>query len=236
MRFFDRVNGMVEAMIRDGSTIPSEGRALLVDEFGKDHATYFSILSLIAGGRTSRAEIQNVIGSDVGGYLTKLESQYRIVSKKTPFAVKNGNRNMHYAIDDNFLRFWFRFVNKYQSLLELKAYGKLREIVLRDYPVFSGKALEGYFSARLAESGLYTSIGSWWDRRGENEIDIVAVDDIGKKISFFEVKRSGGRGSVALLKRKAEGFFRSCPAYEAHDAHFRVLSMSDMLLDGRQLA
>ena len=34
--------------------------------------------------------------------------------------------------------------------------------------------LERYFKRVLIESKKYTRIGSWWDRKGENEIDIVA--------------------------------------------------------------
>ena len=40
---------------------------------------------------------------------------------------------MKYELTDNFLRFWFRFIYKYQTLLELKAYGRLREIILRPF-------------------------------------------------------------------------------------------------------
>lgn len=37
----------------------------------------------------------------------------------------------------------------------------------------------------LKESG----IGYWHDRKGENEIDIVAEDELENKIVFIEVKR-----------------------------------------------
>lgn len=219
---------MVRAMVSEGSTIPNEGKVILVDEFGRDYATYFSILSLIASGRTGRAEIQNVIGSDIGGYLTKLESEYRLVSKKVPFGADGRNRNMKYELSDNFLRFWFRFIYKYQSLLELRAYGRLREIILRDYAVFSGKALEDYFMAKFAESGSYTKLGNWWDRKGENEIDIVAVDDIRREIDFYEIKRSGSRYDEEKLRRKAEAFLKVSGQYCDYGKNFAGLSLDDM--------
>lgn len=219
---------MVRAMVSEGSTIPNEGKVILVDEFGRDYATYFSILSLIASGRTGRAEIQDVIGSDIGGYLTKLESEYRLVSKKVPFGADGRNRNMKYELSDNFLRFWFRFIYKYQSLLELRAYGRLREIILRDYAVFSGKALEDYFMAKFAESGRYTKLGNWWDRKGENEIDIVAVDDIRREIDFYEIKRSGSRYDEEKLRRKAEAFLKVSGQYCDYGKNFAGLSLDDM--------
>ena len=222
------LEGMVKAMVSDGSIIPGEGKVLLVDEFGKDYATYFSILSLIAGGRTSRAEIQNVTGDDIGGYLTKLESEYRLIVKNVPFASNGRNRNMRYLLNDNFYRFWFRFICKYQALIELRAYGRLRELVFRDYSVFSGKALEGYFVRKLSESGRYTRIGNWWNRKGESEIDIVAADDISRRIDFFEVKRDASRFSKGDLQRKADDFLTVSAEFADYKKSFKCLSVEDM--------
>ena len=222
------LEGMVQAMVSEGSIIPGEGKVLLVDEFGKDYATYFSILSLIAGGKTNRAEIQSVTGEDIGGYLTKLESEYRLITKNVPFASNGHNRNMRYLLNDNFYRFWFRFICKYQALIELRAYAKLRETILRDYSVFSGKALEGYFVRKLSESGKYTRIGNWWNRKGESEIDIVAVDDLSKRIDFFEVKRDITRFSKPLLRHKANEFLTVAGEFSDYRKRFKGLSLADM--------
>lgn len=222
------LEGMVKAMVSEGSVIPGEGKAVLVDEFGKDYATYFSILSLIAGGRTSRAEIQDVTRDDIGGYLTKLESEYRLIVKNVPFASNGHNRNMRYLLNDNFYRFWFRFICKYQALIELRAYGRLREMILRDYKVFSGKALEGYFVRKLAESGHYTRIGNWWNRKGESEIDIVAVDDLSRRIDFFEVKRDASRFRKRELQRKAGEFLTAAGEFADYEKSFKGLSLNDM--------
>ena len=222
------LEAMVGAMVSEGSIVPGEGRVLLVDEFGRDYATYFSILSLIAAGKTSRAEIQNVTGGDIGGYLTKLESEYRLIAKNVPFAANGHNRNMRYVLNDNFYRFWFRFICKYQALIELRAYGRLRETILRDYAVFSGKALEGYFVRKLSETGRYTRIGNWWNRKGENEIDIVAVDDGERRIDFFEVKRNAARFDKAALQRRAEEFLTVAGEFAAYKKDFAGLSLADM--------
>ena len=44
--------------------------------------------------------------------------------------------------------FRFRFVYRNQAAIEMKAYDRIRDLVLRDYAVFSGKALESYFAKR----------------------------------------------------------------------------------------
>ena len=75
---------MLDQIIKADSIFLGEGKAILIEEFGKDYGIYFSILSAIARGKTSRSEIENVVGKEIGGYLTKLEKEYEIISKKQP--------------------------------------------------------------------------------------------------------------------------------------------------------
>ena len=58
------------------SPLLNEGKNLLIEEFGKEYGTYFSILELISIGKTGRSEIQSILESDVGGYLDRLEKDY----------------------------------------------------------------------------------------------------------------------------------------------------------------
>jgi hypothetical protein len=46
----------------------------LVQEFGKQYGTYFSVLSAISRGITTRNEIEQLVGTSIGGYLTRLET------------------------------------------------------------------------------------------------------------------------------------------------------------------
>lgn len=66
-------SAMLDHIIKADSIFLGEGKAILIEEFGKDYGVYFSILSAIARGKTSRSEIENVVGREIGGYLTKLE-------------------------------------------------------------------------------------------------------------------------------------------------------------------
>lgn len=72
---------MIDAVLSPSSPFVGEGRAALVEEFGKDYGTYFSILSAIARGRTGRARIEQTVGREVGGYLTRLEAEYGLVAE-----------------------------------------------------------------------------------------------------------------------------------------------------------
>ena len=59
----------------------SEGRELILSEFGKDYANYLSILQLVAGGMTVQNQIDNIIGKNTGTYLKRLDEEYNYVSK-----------------------------------------------------------------------------------------------------------------------------------------------------------
>ncbi len=222
------MEGMIESMIHIGSPFLGEGKALLVEEFGKDYGGYFTVLSSIASGRTRRTEIEQSLGGSAGGYISKLEDDYALVTKLQPFNEKSANKNCIYGITDNFLRFWFRFVWKYAYLLELRYYGELRDIVIRDYRTFSGHALEGYFRSKFIGEHAYTKIGSWWDRKGENEIDLVCENEFAKKLDFYEVKRDSSRFDSALLARKVEAFLKKNPTQRSLEISCGGLSMSDM--------
>ena len=95
-------------------------------------------------------------------------------------------------MDDCFFRFWFRFVHKFDYLNELGRRDRMLELASRDFDVFSGYALERYFSAKLVEEKRCTRIGGWWDRKGENEIDIVCEDEVSG--SLGPIIASGGAG------------------------------------------
>ena len=85
---------MLDRIVRADSVFLGEGKAILIEEFGKDYGIYFSILSAIARGKTSRSEIENVVGREVGGYLTKLEKEYEVITKKQPLFEKTLTKNV----------------------------------------------------------------------------------------------------------------------------------------------
>ena len=58
----------------------------------------------------------------------------------------------------------------------------------------------------MKESGRYTCLGYWHDRKGENEIDIIAEDEIDEKIEFIEVKRQVKNFDEKVLKAKSPDF------------------------------
>ena len=218
---------MTEKFIGKNSYFIYEGKNMLIEEFGKDYSRYFEILQLIASGYTTRSEIEDIMKVEISGYLTKLENDYNLISRNMPMFQKT-NRNIHYQIEDNFLRVWFRYIYKYGYMLEVGANKKLKIIMDRDYTTYTGKVLEKYFTAKLIESELFTHISSWWDRKGENEIDIIAADEIENKVIFYEVKRQAKDVNIGIVKDKAEHFFQTTGKFKRYDIEYKGLSMEDM--------
>ncbi|MBP5509716.1 MAG: ATP-binding protein [Kiritimatiellae bacterium] len=219
---------MLKTVFGTVTTFVDEGKTLLVEEFGRDYGTYFSILAGIAGGNTTFSDLKNLLGFDVGGYLTKLERDYSIVSQTQPIFEKTRNKNCHYRIDDCFFRFWFRFIYRNQSMIELGRFRELRNLARRDIDAFSGYALERYFLWKFTEETSYTRMGGWWDRKGENEIDLVCEDAIKNRLDFYEVKRDSARLDMKALKSKSEAFFAKNPGMRERKSVFKGLSLADM--------
>ena len=164
-------------MVQPDSPFIDEGKMLLVQEFGKKYGNYFSILGAIADGGNTILQMEERLDISLGGYLKRLEEDYNVISKKRPILSKEGTQTVRYEISDPFLRFWFRYFDKYQSLLEIRNFTGLATIIKKDYPTYSGLMLEEYFKQQMMESEKFQYIGSWWETKGEeaNEIDIVGV-------------------------------------------------------------
>jgi len=217
---------MLNEIFRDESYFLEEGKQVLIEEFGRDYGIYFSILSLIASSINTRSEIESILNISIGGYLERLEHDFNLIRKNRPAFSKKGTKQVRYVIEDNFLNFWFRFIYKYASAIEISNYDYVREIVERDYTTYSGLILEKYFMQKLIESKKFSMIGNYWESgRNANEIDIVAVNDLKKQISFFEVKRKGSKININALKEKSKNLSNQFGTYKQHHIGF---SMEDM--------
>ena len=220
---------MVDVIFRENSLFVSEGKNLLIEEFGKDYSTYFSILECIAHGISTRGEIEAMVGvSEIGGYLSKLEKGYNIIRQMRPVFSKMAAKTVRYYISDNFLTFWFRFFYKYMNYVESGSMKLLKQTFLRDYPAFSGMMLERYYRQQARESGQYTTIGNYWDRKGEHEIDLILVNELEGTVKIGEVKRQARKISPRLLQAKADHFLSLHPQLQSYQCELVMLDMQDM--------
>lgn len=196
-------DAIIDRVLSPGSYFIGEGQEMLSDEFGKDYGNYFSILSAISSGYNQRGEIKSYTGIEAGGYLDRLEKTYDLLYRYRPYLSSENAQNVKFGIKDNFLNFWFRFVYKYRSAVEIGNLAYVREKVKADYSTFSGWVLERYFREMYRETGLYNIVTNYWEKDGMNEIDLVAVNEADKEIVIGECKRNPARINLHTLEKKA---------------------------------
>ena len=71
-------------------------------------------------------------------------------------------------------------------------------------------------------------MGSWWNRRGEEEIDLVCENGLDGTLDFYEVKRDASRFDRGKLEEKIAAFFNKHPAKRPARHLVKELSMADM--------
>lgn len=216
---------MLAAVFQTGSPFLTEGKDILISEFGRDYAIYFAVLQLISQGKTRQSEIDSVIEKNTGAYLQNLETDFSVIVRKKPLFSKPGSRNTVWEIEDNFLRFWFRFIASYPSFFEAGRFDRIFEILERDYAQYSGGVLERYFIQKYREEESVTTIGQFWDRKGENEIDLIALDDLKKTAVIAEVKLNKAKINLNILKQKSAAIAKELQNYTCS---FRGLSLEEM--------
>ena len=216
---------MVDEIVSPNSLFLDEGKNRLIEEFGKEYMTYFSILSLMASSKTSRSEIESVLQRNISGYLERLDKDYDVIKPLKPINAKPNSKTQKYEIVDNFINFWFRFIYKYQSIIEAGNFSALREIILRDFSTYKGKYLEKLFREIFIEQGIYTKIGNYWERGNKNEIDIVGINDLKKELDIYEVKINPKKLNKNELILKSANLIKE---YKNYKLQYKLLSIDDI--------
>ena len=76
------------------------------------------------------------------------------------------------------------------------------------------------------ESGKYTQVGNWWDRKGENELDIVAINEFDMTGMVAEVKRNPKKISISKIKDKMNALPKKC--FGKYNLSVHAFSLEDM--------
>lgn len=178
------------------------------------------MISSIAGGASRANEIATKVGLESGicaKYLRVL-LELGILKKETPVTEKPGRKTI-YAIEDNFFRFWYRFVPRNMSAISA---GRFREIYPRAVraflPDYMGLVFEKMCREYLLRYAkdlpiLLGDVGQWWGTdpgtRTEIQIDIVGTPVEGKEYLIGSCKYRNekiGVDELELLRRYAAVF------------------------------
>lgn len=208
------LTNILELYLQESSPFLEEGKMILIEEFGKEYGTYFAILQMLSEGRTSRSEIESILERNIGGYLEKLETDYDLIRKRKPISAKPTGKVQKYYIMDNFLSFWFRFIFKNKSAIESNNFNFIKQSIEMNIQNYSGQILEKLYHDIFIEKSSFNLIGNYWERGNKNELDIVAINDLEKRIVISEVKMNVEKAKMNTLKEKSINLVKKYPGYE----------------------
>lgn len=198
----------------------SEGIFLFSQEF-KDPSTYLDVIKAITFGNSKIGEIANFVGIEskkISRYLDILIN-LGFVKKVIPVdANKKKFRGAVYEIEDNFLKFWNRFIYPNRNLIELRNKDGTMDKINQNINAFIGRGFEivchEVFNELINEKKVsYDGVGRWWgsyrdkNERKTVEIDLVALNSDKKEILFGECKwkeNVDAQKIIDELKEKAE--------------------------------
>ncbi len=182
-------------------------------------------MQLISSGKERRSEMEDVLDMETGPYLDRLKKEYGFIDNVSPVLTKAETKNTRWIVSDMYLRFYFRFLYPYWSYVESGRYDLLLRSIRQSLEDYEGRALEDYFRRRISEQDAYTSLGGYWNRKGDMEIDIVVIDDIEKHCRMIEVKRNPAKLDMSLLRKKSEPLAKILKEYRIV---YEGLSMEDV--------
>lgn len=223
-------------ILNKNSYLYSEGMFLLKQEIN-EVGSYFALLESISKGNTKVGDISSNLGlysSHLPRYLAKL-IELDIIQKEVPITESNPLKSKlgRYRIKDKFLNFWFYYVYKNMSYLELGlTQTVIDEIKLNFNDRFVSFAFEDYCQEEILQDPLkYLSfvpkrVGRWWNN--QEEIDIVAMD--GENICFIECK---WQNKVDKQKVEQELMKKSKSVKHDKKEHFLVMTKGDYLTENK---
>lgn len=210
---------LLENLFNISSYLFEEPENLLKQEL-REPAIYNSVIAAIAGGASRSNEISTKVGLESGvcaKYL-KVLLDLGLLKKETPITEKPGKKTV-YGIDDNFFRFWYRFVPRNMSLISA---GRMQQVyeqaVKRYYPDYMGLVFEKMCREYLLRYAsnlpvLLSNVGQWWGTdaktRKEIQIDIVGTPVEGNEYLIGSCKyrnEKTGIGELELIRRYASVF------------------------------
>lgn len=209
-------NALLDNLFATSSYLFEEPENLLKQEL-REPAIYNSIISAIAGGASHANDISTKVGLESGvcaKYL-KVLLDLGILKKETPITEKPGKKTI-YTVEDNFFRFWYRFVPRNMSLINSGRISLVYEqTVKRFYPDYMGQIFEKMcleYLLRYAKNLpiLLNDVGQWWGTdskaRKEVQIDIVGTSIEGNEYLIGSCKYRNekiGIEELELLHRYA---------------------------------
>lgn len=183
-------------ILNKGAVLHNEVEFLMREEL-REPLNYFTILISISRGNTKFSEIQNDTGiqkNALTSYISTLRNLH-LVKRRVPITEKDSKKGRYY-IQDNFFRFWFKFIFPNRSQMETDR-KTLLEQIKKSLPEFVSYTFEDVCRELISIKYSRFIVGRWWYK--DDEIDIVALNENENTILFGECKWSKKKIDTSLL-------------------------------------
>jgi hypothetical protein len=204
----------------DRSSYLYEEPANLLKQELREPAVYNAVIKAIAGGATHLNEIVTKVGETSGTCTSYVKTliDLGIVKKETPVTEKAGKKTI-YLLDDNFFRFWYRFVPSNMSAIDSGRIARMyNKAISQYYSDYMGLVFEQmcrdyllYYAENLPID--INEVGQWWGTNSKNkkqvQIDIVGTPVEGKEYIIGSCKYRNekiGIDELELLREYAVVF------------------------------
>jgi AAA+ ATPase superfamily predicted ATPase len=201
-----------DSVLKKGAMLYAEVEFILREEL-REPRYYFALLQAIAQGKRKLSEIVNAtsITQPVANKYLGVLGDLKIVERELPITEEKALKSKKgiYRIQDQFFRFWFKFIFPRRAELEMGRVEEVLNNINDELPQYLASIFEKVATETLWRNMdrffPFTTIGRWWDRN--EEIDIVAINKQLDSILFGEVKWSEKPVGVDIyeeLRKKAQ--------------------------------
>jgi len=173
---------------------------ILISDLVRETRIYESILRSIANDARTPAEISTQTGIAVPNLPTYLKrlGELRLIERRLPATIPLNERRSttrsRYHVRDPYLRFYFRFIEPNQEMIELGLLDSLWERISEQFRAFIGATTfedlcREWVVAQARNRSLPfvpEVVGSHWDK--QSQIDVVAINWRDKQILLGECK------------------------------------------------
>ena len=237
---FDLLKASTEHILEKGclgltGLFSDELNKMLLPELKKLSHVYTGILSAMAKGIQDATEIANQAGintTSLGNYLPFLIDTLDLVYKEIPVTERSTSKNSRYVIKDPFILFWYRYMERNKTLLEMGQHRKVIRQMVEDLPNLEGKVLEMIFREKiLADPPMeFDAAGPVFKNRERIEIDFLLAAEKENRVHAYEIKRGevDRRAELSkLINKVARLNFKSIHLHEPQITG-EVLTIEDM--------
>jgi len=201
--FNDKISfekNLEKLFFRKESFFYDDAERILKDEL-REPDIYFRIIEAIANGETTLGNIASYAYVDITNLLKylKILEKMNIIKKIKPLFLKKGL----WKLADNYFNFWINFIYPYSEELELGTYNFPDE-KFNCYVSFIFEKICMQAIIEMIKQGKFnfTKTGKWWYK--DKELDLVALDEPGKKIMLGECKWKEKINALKICKKLAE--------------------------------